>query len=290
MASVYEIITDRIIKQLESGVAPWRKPWRVRGKNGLPRNLVTGREYRGVNVWMLLGTGFASPYWLTFRQARQLEGHVKEGEHGLPVVYWKFEKREVQDTDQLIEKSTVLCRFYTVFNVEQCEGLRVQPAQHTEQSPQPQPIETCERVVSDWQQKPTITLGGDIASYSKIHDLVRMPERESFESAEEYYSTLFHELAHSTGHPTRLNRSTLTNFERWGDSTYSKEELVAELSAAFLAGYCGIDGKTLTNSASYLANWLQALRNDSRMIVVAGSQAQKATDLILNVASALATP
>jgi len=287
--NVYEVITNRIIKQLESGVAPWRKPWRVRGKNGLPRNLVTGHEYRGVNVWMLLGSPFASPYWLTFRQARQLEGHVKEGEHGLPVVYWKFEKREVQDADQLIEKSTVLCRFYRVFNVEQCEGLRVQPAQHVEQSPQPEPIEACERVVSDWQQKPTISHGGDCASYNKVLDLVRMPERESFESAEEYYSTLFHELGHSTGHPTRLNRSTLTDFERWGDATYSKEELVAELSAAFLAGYCGIENHTLDNSAAYLANWLQALRTDSRMIVVAGSQAQRATDLILNVAPALIT-
>lgn len=121
-------------------------------------------------------------------------------------------------------------------------------------------------------------------------DLVQMPERSSFESAEEYYSTLFHELAHSTGHPNRLNRSTLTDFERWGDATYSKEELVAELAAAFLAGFCGIENRTIKNSAAYLANWLHALRTDSRMIVVAASQAQRATDLVLNAAPALTTP
>jgi antirestriction protein ArdC len=177
-----------------------------------------------------------------------------------------------------------------VFNLEQCEKLRLKPAQPSDTKSQVQPIEACERVVSDWQQKPTITHGGDGASYSKILDLVRMPDRESFESAEEYYSTLFHELSHSTGHPNRLSRSTLTDFERWGDATYSKEELVAELGAAFLAGFCGIENRTINNSAAYLANWLQMFRNDSRMIVIAGSQAQRATDLILNIAPHLTTP
>lgn len=290
MATVYEVITSRIIEQLEAGTAPWHRPWRVHGKNGLPRNLVTMREYRGINVWILLSSGFSSPYWLTYRQAQMVGGRVRTGEKGLPVVYWKFGTREVDDGEEIIEQRSVLVRQYTVFNIEQCEELRLQPAQPSDNKSQVQPIEACERVVSDWQQKPTITHGGDCASYSKIYDLVRMPERESFESAEEYYSTLFHELTHSTGHPNRLNRSTLTDFERWGDSTYSKEELVAELGAAFLAGYCGIENRTLNNSAAYLANWLQVLRHDSRMIVVAGSQAQKAIDLILNISSAVTTP
>jgi antirestriction protein ArdC len=110
-----------------------------------------------------------------------------------------------------------------------------------------------------------------------------MPERDRFSSAEEYYSTLFHELTHSTGHPTRLNRSSLTDFERFGDQNYSREELVAEMGAAFLAGSCGIENRTINNSAAYLANWLGALKNDSRMVLVAASQAQKAADLILGV-------
>jgi len=284
--TVYETITSRIIEQLEAGTAPWHKPWRVRGKNGLPRNLVTMREYRGINVWILLSSGFSSPYWLTYRQAQMVGGHVRMGEKGLPVVYWKFGTREVEDGDEVIEQRSVLCRQYSVFNIEQCEGLRLQPAQPATDKSQVQAIEVCERVVSDWQQKPTITHGGDCACYSKDLDLVRMPERDSFENGEEYYSTLFHELIHSTGHPNRLNRSTLTDFERWGDSTYSKEELVAELGAAFLAGYCGTENRTLNNSAAYLANWLQVLRRDSCMIVIAGSQAQRATDLVLNIAPA----
>src|SRR5215469_13666513 len=127
MSSVYEVITSRIIEQLQKGVAPWHKPWRVRGKNGFPRSLVTGREYRGVNVWVLLSGGYSSPFWLTYRQARELDGRVRQGEHGYPVVYWKFGKREIQDGDQLIEKPSVLVRYYTVFNVEQCERLRIQP-------------------------------------------------------------------------------------------------------------------------------------------------------------------
>jgi antirestriction protein ArdC len=290
MPSVYEVITNRIIEQLEAGTAPWHKPWRVRGKNGLPRNLVTMREYRGINVWILLSSsGFSSPYWLTYRQAQTVGGHVRMGEKGLPVVYWKFGTREVEDGDEVIEKPSVLCRQYTVFNIEQCEGLRYQPAQPSDEKPTVQPIEVCERVVTEWQHKPTITHGGDCASYSRALDCVQMPDRQRFDSAAEYYNTLFHELAHSTGHPSRLNRPCLTESERFGDECYSREELVAEMGAAFLTGYCGIEG-TLTNTASYLANWLQALKRDSRLVLVAGGQAQKAADLILGLSPALTTP
>jgi antirestriction protein ArdC len=283
MPNVYEVITGRIIKQLESGTAPWHKPWKVRGKSGLPRNLVSGREYRGINVWTLLSSGYASPCWLTFRQARQLDGHVRQGETGFPIVYWKFGKREVEDGDDILEKRSVLCLYYTVFNVEQCEGLKIRPDGPAESQPQVEPIEACEQVVDAWQGKPIIRYGGDCASYSKVLDCVQVPERTRFDSVEEYYSTLFHELAHSTGHPARLNRSSLTDFERFGDHNYSREELVAEMCAAFLAGYCGIGNRTIDNSAAYLANWLDALKNDSRMVLVAAGQAQKAADLILGV-------
>lgn len=132
-----------------------------------------------------------------------------------------------------METPSVLCRYYTVFNVEQCEGLRAEPDQSTTEEPQVQPIEACEQVVTGWLQKPTIRHGEDCASYNKTLDLVQMPERSCFESAEEYYSTLFHELTHSTGHSSRLNRPTLTDFERFADGAYSREELVVELGAAF---------------------------------------------------------
>jgi len=284
MPSVYEVITQRIIHQLESGTAPWHKPWKARGRNALPRNLVSNHEYRGINVWILLNSGYTSPYWLTFRQSRELGGHVRQGETGLPVVYWKFGTRGVQDGDEIIEKKSVLCRYYTVFNVDQCEGIRVQPAQPVEDQPDTQPIEACEQVVAGWLGKPTIRLGGDCASYHKVLDWVHMPDKTCFDSGEEYYSTLFHELTHSTGHPTRLNRSTLMDFERFGDHNYSREELVAEMGAAFLAGYCGIENRTINNSAAYLASWLEALKNDHRMVLIAASQAQKAADLIRGVA------
>jgi antirestriction protein ArdC len=287
MPNVYQVITSQIVKQLESGVAPWHKPWKVSGKNGLPRNLVSGREYRGINVWILLTSGYASPHWLTFRQARELDGHVRQGEVGFPVVYWKFGTREVEDGDEIVEKKSVLCRYYTVFNVEQCEGLRIQSVEPTEIELQVQPIETCEQVFEAWLSKPTIRHGGDSASYSKVFDCVQMPERTSFDSVEEYYSTLFHELTHSTGHRSRLNRSSLTDSERFGDHNYSREELVAEMGAAFLCGITGIENRTIDNSAAYLANWLDALKNDARMVLIAASQAQKSADLILGVQQAV---
>ncbi len=282
MPSVYEVITQRIIQQLESGTAPWRKPWKARGRGALPRNLITGHEYRGINTWILLSCRCNSPYWLTFRQARELGGHVRQGDTGFPVVYWKFGTREVQDGDEIIEKRSVLCRYYTVFNEEQCVDLRVRPARPLEDSPQIGPIEDCEEVVSGWHARPVIHHHGDAASYNKVTDIVQMPNRSCFYTAEEYYSTLFHELVHSTGHPGRLDRSSLTDFERFGDEIYSREELVAEMGAAFLAGYCGIENRTINNSAAYLASWLDALKNDSRMVLIAAGQAQKAADLILS--------
>ena len=279
--NVYEAITARILEQLESGTAPWRKPWKISGKAGLPKNAVTRRQYRGINLWILLGSGFTSQKWLTFKQALELGGHVRKGEKGLPIVYWKFGTREVRDGDESIEKCSVLCRYYTVFNVEQCEGLEAEPAEPRTDEPTVPPIEVCDKVVADWMGKPTIKHRGDHACYNKVLDSIQMPERDRFASSEDYYSTLFHELTHSTGHPSRLNRASLTEFERFGDACYSREELVAEMGAAFLAGYCGIENRTINNSGAYLANWLDALKNDSRLVLVAASQAQKAADLIL---------
>ena len=281
MPSVYEVITSRIMNQLESGVAPWQKPWKARGRGALPRNLVSDREYRGINVWILLSSGYASPHWLTFRQARELGGHVRQGETGLPVVYWKFGTREIQDGDEIIEKKSVLCRYYTVFNLEQCEGIP-SPEKHTEPAPDLNPIEACANIVDGWATKPRIQHGGDRASYHKLQDCIRMPMMADFDHGEAYYSTLFHELTHSTGHPSRLNRSTLMDAESFGDENYSREELIAEMGAAFLCGITGIENKTINNSSSYLQSWLEVLRSDSRLVLVAAGQAQKAVDLILS--------
>ncbi len=278
--NVYQIITDRILKQLEAGTAPWHKPWSVSGPGGLPRNLLSNRPYRGINVWILASSGYASPYWLTFRQANELGGHVCKGESGTPVVFWKFGTRTVEDGEDMVERPSVLCRYYLVFNISQCEGLRLQPA--AEPVPQIDPIENCEQIVTEWLGKPAIRYGSIQASYNRTHDLVQMPDRPTFNNAEEFYSTLFHELTHSTGHPLRLNRPTLTEFERFGDEKYSAEELVAEMGAAFLCGFTGIENRTINNSAAYLSSWLEVLKKDSRLVLVAAGQAQKAVDLILN--------
>ena len=242
---------------------------------------MSGHQYRGINVWILASGGFASQYWLTFRQATELGGHVRSGQKGSPVVFWKFGTREVQDGEEIIERKSVLCRYYTVFNTSQCEGLPVQPEQATEPLPHINPIESCEQVVMQWLDKPTIQHGSHRAAYSKSLDLVQMPDRVSFDNAEEYYSTLFHELTHSTGHPRRLNRSTLATFERFGDEKYSAEELVAEMGAAFLCGFSGIENKTIRNNAAYLQSWLDVLKQDSRLVLIAAGQAQKAADMIL---------
>jgi len=174
-----------------------------------------------------------------------------------------------------------LVRYYTVFNVDQCEGLRIAPAPTSEPTRTIDPIAECEYIVASWGGKPDINHSGNRASYSKAIDQVRMPNRNSFESAEHYYGTLFHELTHSTGHPKRLNRQTLTEFEFFGDDNYSREELVAEMGAAFLCGFTGIENRIIDNSASYLASWLKVLKEDHRMLLVAASQAQKAADMIL---------
>ena len=165
--------------------APWHKPWKASGKNGLPRNLVSGREYRGINVWTLISSAYRTRSGSHASQARRLAGHVRQGEVGFPIVYWKFGKREVQDGDEIMEKRSVLCLYYTVFNVEQCEGLKIRSAEPTENQPQVQPIEACEQIVAGWRGKPVDQTWRGHASYSKLLDSVQMPERDRFSSAEE---------------------------------------------------------------------------------------------------------
>lgn len=280
--NVYEVITSRIIQQLEHGTVPWHKPWRTPGPESLPKNLVSGHQYSGVNFWLLHSSPFCSNYWLTFRQVKELGGYVEQGQHGYPIIYWKFNKQQQQDGEQLIEKKSVLCRYYTVFNVDQCSGLRIEPAQIGDAQPTTkQPLSLCEKIVEGWKDKPHIQFGCKYASYRSALDLVQMPDISHFDTSEEFYGTLFHELVHSTGHWKRLKRTTLTQFERFGDEKYSREELIAEMGASFLSGYCGILEKTISNNAAYVSNWLAALKGDSRMVMIAAGQAQKACDMIL---------
>ncbi|MCA9069418.1 MAG: DUF1738 domain-containing protein, partial [Planctomycetaceae bacterium] len=273
---VYERITARILTQLEKGTIPWRKPWKG-GEAGHPRNLVSGHRYRGVNIFLLTCAPFDLPFWLTFRQAKQLGGHVRKGEESTPVVFWRWVEREHPETGN-VEKFPVL-RHYNAFNIEQCD-LPAEKVPEIATVPENdfEPIQLCEDVVAGMPDPPSIQHGGGRASYRPATDSVQMPRPERFDGPEEYYSTLFHELTHSTGHPSRLDRPGITEIKPFGTPDYSREELVAEMGAAFLCGHCGIENTVIENSAAYIAGWLQRLRNDKRLVIQAAAAAQKAAD------------
>ena len=277
---VYEIITDRILRKLEEGTVPWRRPWNASA--GLPKNLVSRKEYRGINVFLTGSQGYESPYWLTFKQAREFGGYVKEGAKGTPIVYCDTFKKEVVGKDgEVEEREMSFLRYYTVFNVAQVDGIEV-PASGVVERPF-NPISECEKIVSDMPHPPQLKVGvGGRAFYRSSEDTVYMPRAELFMSDEEYYSTLFHELCHSTAHPTRLNRRPSTERRSFGDDAYSKEELVAEMGASFLSAITGIEPATLDNSTAYIQGWLKALRDDRKLVILAAAAAQRATDYILS--------
>jgi antirestriction protein ArdC len=271
--SVYQIITEQVIKQLESGVAPWRKPWRT----DAPMSLASLKPYRGLNVLLLASQGYASRYWLTFNQAAKLGGHVKKGEHGTIVSFWKIGEYERKDTGEV--RDSFLLRYYRVFNLEQTEGIAGKLGLDKPETRIPS-IETCEHIVAKMPQRPR-TGDSTAAWYRPLTDTVGMPQKHKFESAESYYATLFHELAHSTGHPSRIGREGIENVNSFASESYSKEELVAEMSSAFLCGVSGISPGVIGQSAAYLQSWISRLKGDSRLLISAASAAQKASDFIL---------
>jgi len=273
--SVYQVITDRIISLLESGTVPWHRPWK--GGSQAPRNFISRKAYRGINFFLLNAAGFTSPFWLTFKQVQSLEARVKKGEKSFPVVFWKI----LEEDENGESKKFSFLRYHSVFNVAQCEGVAV-PAS-PEINGQFEPIEQCERVVSQMPRRPTIEHGGGRAYYSPLQDRVNIPEAKAFESSEAYYATMFHELTHATGHVSRLNRKEVSDPIQFGSNPYSREELVAEMGAAFLSGHCQIENTTIDQSASYIQNWLERLREDRKLVVHAAAQAQKACDFILDL-------
>jgi antirestriction protein ArdC len=276
MPSVYEIVTEKIIKQLEFGVAPWRKPWTCQ----TPANLITQKEYRGLNVFTLASQGFPSRFWLTFNQATNLGAKIRKGAKSSPVIFWNVgEDRETITPDGA--KKTLrsfLLRYYSVFNLVQTEGIDL-PASVLQETRTNNSIEMCEKIVANMPNPPAFEQS-DKAWYSPNNDAVGMPARGLFHSLEEYYSTLFHELAHSTGHAKRLHRENFDNPVSFGSDSYSKQELIAEMTAAMLCGIAGIEQKTLENSAAYLKTWIARLKSDSRLLVSAASHAQKAADFV----------
>ena len=271
----YERITDRIIALLSQGTVPWHKPWKA--STGLPRNLITKKPYRGINVFLLLSMSYESPFWLSLRQVNALGGTVRKGEKSCPVVFWK--QMAFEDKESGEKRNVPLLRFHHVFNVAQCDGIKSMPAiENVESVAVTKPAE----IVAHMPQKPHIKHGMSCAFYSPHEDIVGMPERGRFDTEEGYYATLFHELIHSTGHHTRLKRLSLGAKSGFGSDPYCKEELIAELGAAFLCGHAEIVERMIDNSAAYLQGWLRQLQNDKTLIVSAAAQAQKACDFVLD--------
>jgi antirestriction protein ArdC len=274
---VYQIVTDRIMAALEGGVIPWRKPWNA--VYGLPRNYATGAAYTGINAFLLHFSG-ALPFFLTFKQALALGGNVRKGAKGHPVVYYNVSVRENEQTGK--EEKTPFLKYYTVFSVEDIENIdfvlpAVERHAHT-------PIEAAEDIVRDWDGRPAIEHLHQRAYYSPALDMVNMPERDTFTTAEGYYATLFHELTHSTGHVSRLDRPDLTAGEGKRSASYAREELTAEMGASFLCAAAGLDtAQTGENAVAYIQSWLERLKNDKKLVLQAASKAQRAAKLILGV-------
>jgi antirestriction protein ArdC len=283
---IYAIVTDKIINLLEQGVVPWRRPWT---SAGLPRNLVSKKPYRGINHFLLSASKYVSPLWLTMRQANELGGHVRKGEESTVVVFWKVDdaKQSTEDLDNETADAKArrrfLLRYYRVFNLEQCElPQAVLDKIPTVETHEHDPIEEAERIIADMPSRPEIQYTGSKAFYSSLTDRITLPPRELFTSAEEFYATALHEAVHSSGSEKRLAREGICDAAPFGSAVYSKEELVAELGAAYLCAEAGISNEVIHNQASYVAGWLKKLRDERKLLIHAAAQAQRAADYILN--------
>lgn len=283
-SDIYTKITDQIIAELEKGVRPWHKPWaagHVAGPVSRPLR-GNGKPYSGINVIMLWPTamerGYSAPIWMTFKQAKELGAHVRKGEKGALVVYAStFTKTEANENGEEVERDIPFLKGYTVFNVEQIDGL---PAHYTaSHAPRLNPEQRIERAEAFFAATGAdVRHGGDRAFYAPGPDFVQMPPFESFRNAGAYYGTLAHELTHWTRHKSRLDRDF--GQKRFGDNAYAMEELVAELGAAFLCADLELVPQIRDDHAPYIAGWLKALKDDKRAIFTAASHAQKAADFL----------
>lgn len=278
----YQLVTDRIVQRLEEGTVPWVQSWEISPARA-PRSVNSGELYRGVNRLMLgieaSVKGYGSPYWLTFKEATRRGACVRKGEKGTPIIFWQLYERAKKGSDKT--EKVPLLRHYWGFNAQQIEGELGLPELAEAPKHETTPIESAERIVADYLGSPRVKHGSDVACYRPSADEVLMPDPESFVRREDYYNVLFHELTHSTGHSARLNRQDMAAMFRFGDRSYSREELTAELGAAFLCSEAGIVDRTVDQSAAYIAGWLRKLRSDKRLVVSAASLAEKAARWIL---------
>lgn len=277
---IYSSITDKIVAQLEAGCAPWVKPWAgdagVSAGANVPTNHLTGKAYRGVNtliLWMAaFSEGYTSGRWITYKQAQQIGAQVRKGEHGTQIaVYKPWELREVNGAGEEVKKTVPVMRAYTVFAIEQCDGIAIDAAPAA-----PEPVSVRYVAADAILAQASIAHGGDRAFYAPSIDKITLPVQAAFESPEAYYATALHELTHWTGHKSRCARD-FNN--KYGTQAYAREELVAELGAAFLCASLGIVGRL--QHAEYIGEWVSVLKGDKKAIFQASSAAQKAFDYIM---------
>jgi antirestriction protein ArdC len=282
---VYERVTNQIVSELERGVRPWMKPWNAEHAAGRITRPLRGNgvPYQGINVLMLwsaaIEKGYAAPIWMTFKQALDLKAHVRKGEAGSLVVYADKIIRTGTDTKtgEASEHAIPFMKGYTVFNVEQIDGL---PERfYAKAKPRSETVQRIARVESFFAATgATVRHGGNRAFYSPASDHVQMPPIEAFRDAESYYATLAHESCHWTKHPSRLDRDF--GRKRFGDEGYAMEELVAELGAAFLSADLELTPEVRDDHAAYIASWIKVLKDDKRAIFSAASHAQRAADFL----------
>jgi len=277
---VYDIVTNLIIQKLEQDIIPWKQPWKDIGP---PRNLVTQRPYRGLNLLLLSALNYPENEYLTFKQVQDLGGRVRKGEKANLVVLWIWIDEDVNKRQQDVRgRKRPILRYYFVFNVCQCSGIPPRPLKlefkHND------PIEKCEEIVAAMPKRPTIVHNENEAYYHPIADFINVPQMQVFESSHAYYATLFHELIHSTGHASRLNRKEIVEHAEFGSESYSMEELTAEIGACYLTSYAGISLKELSsNSVAYIQGWIRRLKGDKKFVVYASAHAQRSVDFILNI-------
>ena len=276
--NIYEEVTNRIIKQLESGIIPWHKPWS--GVASGAYNRISKKPYSLLNQMLLEHDG----EYATYKQWSDLGGKIKKGEKSEIVVFWKILKVE-EIKDGKVEKKTIpLLKYINVFHVSQVEGVEPKTTKLIEHKP----IEEAEKIKNDYASRENLLIKElitDRAFYSPSKDFIQVPCKEQYKDIMEFYSTLFHEMVHSTGHRDRLKRLDCSvQFASFGSEDYSKEELIAEIGSAFLMNHIGIEtSKTFKNSTAYIQSWLEVLKNDNRFIVSASSKAEKAMKYILGI-------
>lgn len=274
---VYQMITNRFTDQLKKGIIPWKRPW---SEQGLPQNLVTGKQFRGVNLWLLAMLGFKRNLFLSFKQLKEIGGVAKEGEKSAPVVFWNWV--EAKDEDSGETKLIPFLRYYTVYNIEQCENI---PEGYIPAPPQIDlnPTNNCERIIADMPSKPAVKQKDKKAYYNPLLDVVNIPKRESFEADEDFFEEYFHQLIHSTGHLARLGRKEIIQMPEFGSEQFSYEELIAEMGICNLKSWCGFTKDASTENESQASGWLKKLERDKKLIISASMHAQKAVDYILNL-------